>query len=805
MVKAVIMAGGEGTRLRPLTCTRPKPMVPVLDKPVMGYAIELLKRWGISDIAVTLQYLPEAISNYFGDGTEWGVRLRYFVEESPLGTAGSVKNASQFLDEPFLVLSGDALTDLNLGEAVRFHQEKKALATMVLTSVPNPLEYGVVIINPEDGRVRRFLEKPAWSEVFSDLANTGIYLLQPEVLDFIPDGQAFDFSKNLFPLLLDKGLGLYGLPLAGYWCDIGNLSQYMQAHFDFLAGKISLPISGREEEKGVWMAAGATVDPQARLEPPVYLGRNSHVGIGAVAGPFTVLGANCTVQDRASVRRSLLGAMTHVGQGAQLRGVIAGEGARIGDRVKAFEQATIGDKCLVGSGSEIAPAIKIWPEKQIEAGSMVRSNLVWGNGCHRTLFVGRGITGHAALDLTPELVMQVAAAYGSNLRRGKRVVASSCSQPAAAMLKEAAIVGLQSTGVKVIDLGMMPASLHRYAVRYLEADGGVHIGYAPQDEGILWLQLTDFRGTDLAAANLRQVENTFHRGEARRVGAGEIELVYLGAVADVMSSYREFLPAVPDHGWSGEGQVVLSSPGEEVRELARGMFPDSIVPASGEAWLHPEVQGFQVGAYLDANGETLWLALASGEVLDPRDVFVLAAIAGWEIFPEERVLAVPVSATQTLEQLSKHYGAAVFRTREDPRVVADTAWKQGCRWQAYATFDGLYTLALLLGLATRTGQGLEEVARSFPRLPLVLRETSCPWEVKGQVMRRLADEIGGQHTEMLDGIKVYHPHGWVLILPHAQNPAYQILAEGFTQEAAEELTGFYEARLQQIINETTQA
>lgn len=795
------MAGGEGTRLRPLTCTRPKPMVPVLDKPVMAYAIELLKKHGISDIAVTLQYLPEAISSYFGDGTEWGVRLRYFVEDSPLGTAGSVKNAGRFLDEPFLVISGDALTDFDLGEAMRFHQEKRALATMVLTSVPNPLEYGVVITSPEDGRVRRFLEKPAWSEVFSDMVNTGIYVLQPEVLDFIPDGQTFDFSKNLFPLLLDKGLPIYGLPLTGYWCDIGNLTQYLQAHYDFLAGKIGLPIPGREAGKGIWMAEGATVDPEARLEPPVYLGRNSHVDAGAVVGPLTTLGANCTVQNRASVRRSVLGAMTHVGQQAQLRGVMVGEGARIGDRVEAFEQATIGDRCLVGSGSEIAQAVKIWPEKQIEAGSKVRSNLIWGNRCNRALFVGRGITGHAALDLTPELVMKVAAAYGSNLPRGARVVVSSCSQPAAVMLKEAATVGLQSTGIKVITLGMVPGSLHRYAVRYLEADGGIHVGYAPQDEGALWFQLTDSRGIDLDASNQRQVENTFHRGEARRASAGEIEPVYLGAVADVMSSYRKFLPAIPDHSRSGEVQVMLSSPAEEVRELAAVILPGRMVPASGNAWLQPEVHGFRVGAYLDANGESLWLALASGEVLDPRDVFVLAAIAGWEIFSEERRLAAPVSATQTLEQLSRHYGAEVFRTREDPRVVADTAWKQGSRWQAYSTFDGLYTLALILVMAGRRGQSVEEVARSLPRLPLVLREASCPWEVKGQVMRRLVAEIGGPHAEMLDGIKVYHPHGWVLILPHGQNPAYQILAEGFSQEAAEELTNFYEVKLRQIIND----
>jgi len=221
-VKAVIMAGGEGTRLRPLTCTRPKPMVPVANRPVMAYALELLSRHGLREAAVTLQYLPRHITDYFGEGEDWGIRLHYFLESSPLGTAGSVKNAAAFLDETFLVVSGDALTDLSVEEAVRFHRERKALATLVLTTVDNPLEYGVVITD-SDGRIRRFLEKPGWGEVFSDRVNTGIYVLEPEVLQYIPSDRPFDFSRDLFPLLLREGLPLYGCLLRGFWCDIGSL------------------------------------------------------------------------------------------------------------------------------------------------------------------------------------------------------------------------------------------------------------------------------------------------------------------------------------------------------------------------------------------------------------------------------------------------------------------------------------------------------------------------------------------------------------------------------------------------------
>jgi mannose-1-phosphate guanylyltransferase/phosphomannomutase len=208
-MKAIIMAGGEGSRLRPLTCTIPKPLVPILNRPVMEYAIELLKRNQIKEIGVTLQYLPQEIENWFGDGREWNISLTYFTETNPLGTAGSVKNAESFLDDTFIVISGDALTDFDLQKAIDFHKKKKALVTLILTSVNNPLEYGVVLTH-KDGSIDRFLEKPGWGEVFSDQVNTGIYIIEPDVLEYIPSDKPYDFSKDLFPALLHKDLPLFG-------------------------------------------------------------------------------------------------------------------------------------------------------------------------------------------------------------------------------------------------------------------------------------------------------------------------------------------------------------------------------------------------------------------------------------------------------------------------------------------------------------------------------------------------------------------------------------------------------------------
>ncbi|MGB9860054.1 MAG: sugar phosphate nucleotidyltransferase, partial [Moorellaceae bacterium] len=320
-MKAIIMAGGEGSRLRPLTCRRPKPLVPVANRPVMEYCVELLREQGFKEIGVTLQYLPTLVEEYFGDGSDFGVRLRYFVEHSPLGTAGSVKNAADFLDETFVVVSGDALTDFDLQKALDFHRERRAMATLVLTQVENPLEYGVVITE-EDGRIRAFLEKPSWGEVFSDRINTGIYILEPEVLELVPPDTFFDFSKDLFPLLLREGKPLFGITLEGYWCDIGHVGQYIQAHQDILTGKVKIKVVGEDKGQGVVVGEGVEIDPTAEIRGPVLLGGFCRIEAGAILGPYTVLGPYCRVGRGARVERAVLWDKVTVGAQSIVEGGI---------------------------------------------------------------------------------------------------------------------------------------------------------------------------------------------------------------------------------------------------------------------------------------------------------------------------------------------------------------------------------------------------------------------------------------------------------------------------------------------------
>lgn len=473
------MAGGEGSRLRPLTCNRPKPMVPVLNRPVMSYCIDLLRKHGITEIGVTLQYLPEAIKEHFGDGSEYGVRLHYFTEDTPLGTAGSVKNAADFLDQTFLVISGDALTDLDLSKAIEFHRAQGAAGTLVLTRVDCPLEYGVVITG-EGGRIIRFLEKPGWGEVFSDTVNTGIYVLEPDVLDYFAAGEKFDFSKDLFPLLMQDNRPLFGVVLSGYWCDIGNLQQYLQAQYDGLAGKVRMEIPGREIEPGVWVGEKVALDSGVTVKGPVLIGSHSQIGSGATLEPFTVVGGGCLIQSGASVKRSILWDRVFVGRNTALRGAVLCSRVQVQATAGVYEGAVVGDDSLIKEGGTIKPEVKVWPHKLVESGATVSESLIWGTRLSKTVFGAQGITGVVNVEITPEFAARVAAAYGSTTKGGR--VAVSCDAfPAANMLKQAVVAGFQCTGAQVSVLGRGTLPMHRFGVRALDCAGGYTSSFRPAD------------------------------------------------------------------------------------------------------------------------------------------------------------------------------------------------------------------------------------------------------------------------------------------------------------------------------------
>ncbi len=516
-MKAVIMAGGAGTRLRPLTCGRPKPLVPVLNLPVMEYLVSLLKSSGIKEIAVTLQYLPEAITCYFGDGSGFGVHFSYFKEGTPLGTAGGVKNAASFLDETFLVISGDALTDLDLREALAFHKKTGALATIVLTRTNNPLEYGLVITE-ESGRILKFVEKPGWGEVFSDTVNTGIYILEPEVLEYIPAGIPFDFSRDLFPFLLKERRPLYGFIASGYWCDIGDLQQYRQTNFDFLAGRVNLPVPYPAREPGLWIGSNVDIHPRAQLTPPLLIGNNCYLGADTRLGPGVVLGDYSVVQAGASVKYSILWHHTYLDEEVEIRGAILCDHVRVRSKAAVFENAVAGSSARLGPNSILKPGVKIWPGTVVGAGQIIDYALAgkW------KLIQRKGEGKALALPANVDLAARFGGAYGTFLPSGGSAVLASDGHPLSQLVKRVIAASLLCAGINVIELGTVTFPVIRYGIKVTGAAGGVYLAHPDHFTEEVLVSFLNARGGDLEETDLMRIEELTWQGEFRRVNVSQL-------------------------------------------------------------------------------------------------------------------------------------------------------------------------------------------------------------------------------------------------------------------------------------------
>lgn len=363
-MQAVLLVGGEGTRLRPLTYNTVKAMVPVLNKPFLEHLIYYLARHGIYDIIVTLCYLPDCIESYFGDGSRFGVKLTYVMEKTPLGTAGAVKNAEKYLDEVFFVFNGDIFTDLDLRAMLSFHRRRKAKVTIALTPVEDPTAYGVVEMDSRR-RVKRFVEKPPRDEVTSNLINAGTYILDREVIQDIPPNTPFMFERHLFPMLLDKGVPVYGYPSDAYWIDIGTPQKYRQLQYDLLQGKGTAVPGGQIRRERADSDKGCLIHPTAIIEGPVVLGTNCSIGAGVrIQGP-SVVGDGCRILDGALIDRAVLWRNVVVANQAYLRECVVGDNSSIGEGCLVEQGAVIGDNVIVTKGSRFTAAEKIGPDTTV--------------------------------------------------------------------------------------------------------------------------------------------------------------------------------------------------------------------------------------------------------------------------------------------------------------------------------------------------------------------------------------------------------------------------------------------------------
>jgi mannose-1-phosphate guanylyltransferase / phosphomannomutase len=828
-MKAVVMAGGEGTRLRPLTSNQPKPMVPIVGKPCMEHILELLKQHGLEEVIVTVAFMPQAIRSYFGNGDALGLSVEYSVEESPLGTAGSVRLASDRLDETFIVISGDALCDVDLTDLIRSHRERGAAVTIGLKSVDNPLEFGIVVTDDE-GRIERFLEKPSWSQVFSDTINTGIYVLEPEVLRHVPTDGPFDFSKELFPLLLEMGRPMYGYVFDDYWQDIGNLDQFRQANFDALDERVRLNVPGIRLRGNIWLGEGVEVDDLAAIEGPAFLGNYCRVAPDATVGPYSVLGSSVTLLERARTERSVIDAATHIGRSARVEGAVVGRSCDIRAHAHVQEGAAIGDEVTLGAQSAVLPGVRIYPYKEVETGAQIHESLIWESRASSNLFGAAGVSGLVNVDLTPDTAVRLAAALGTALKRGARVVASRESPPACRMIKRAMISGLNSTGVDVADLRVLPASVSRHLLKTQNFDAGFHVGVNYADPEMLEIRFYEQPGISLTSSLQKEIEKHFTRHELRRSAFNAV-----GAVtypARVRESYAQDLLStldveairarsyriVVDYGFSATSFVLplLLGPLEIEAVSAHGFSTDSAEPSTtlreavGQAKRLVSAISADLGVVFDRAGERLFLIDEQAHEI-PVEQTLLLFLRLMGSNGRNGKLAFPITVTSQVEELVKGSNLEVVRTPASLAELTKAAAGDGVIFagavgggyvfpEFLPAYDAVASLCKLLELLAPVGKPVSELVAELPASTLVHRQVPCPWALKGTVMRVVTERFRDREVDLLDGIKVFDERGWAQVLPDPDEPLVHIYAEGKTAEDSRAL----ETELRELVEEIMQ-
>ena len=829
-MKAVVMAGGFGTRLRPLTLGLPKPMVYMANKPIMEHIINLLRRHDLTDIVALLYFQPEEIKSYFGDGSKFGVRIEYVQAHEDYGTAGAVKNAEHLLEERFLIISGDVLTDLDLKSAINFHIENKASATMVLTRMQNPLSYGVVITK-EDGKISRFLEKPTWGEVFSDTVNTGIYILEPEVLRDVPYHEEFDFSKNLFPSMLEKNKRLYGYIAPNYWRDVGNLEEYFQAHQDILEGWVKVEIDGNllpREGANIWVGKNVEVGEKVGFKGTVIIGNDVHIGSGSFIYN-SVIGNHVQIGEEVNLDRSIIWRDSQVGKRSILTEAIVANNTRIEDEAVLFENSIVSENCHIGKGAKVKTNVKVWPGKEVEEGSILSSSLVWGERWNRELFTDAKVIGIGNVELTPEFAVKLGAAFGAVVGKGGVVLTSRDAGKTSRMIHRALICGLLSAGVNVHDLRTLPIPVVRYELKFGREQGGIHVRRSPLDERQIDVIFFDGDGQDFSTSKTKSVERLFFREDFRR--AAPEETGQLDFPQRVTESYREdFLKAIDtekikkanfkvilDYSNGGACEIfpsIIGSLGCDVISLNAYLDPKKLYRTDEK--IKQSIQQLSsivkslnadVGFLFDPGAEKLSVVDEAGEFINP-DLLLLIVTSLFLRCTQARKIAVPVVASMGVEEIAQEYGVRVIRVRNDHLAMMDALSDQGVDFVGgtrggfiFPGFqlgaDAMFDVAKILELLAKNGRSLGVLRKKWDKFFMVRRAVPCSWGKKGQVMRKLLKYTEDLNRQLVDGVRIVNDDSWVLITPDRKKALFHIYAEAKDRAKAEALLNEYSRKVEE--------
>lgn len=743
-MKAIILAGGEGTRLRPMTCRMPKPMVRMFDKPVMEHIINLLKRNEITDIAATLMYLPYTVTDYFSDGSEFGVTMTYYMEKEPLGTAGGVRQCESFYgNEDVLVISGDAVCDFDLKQAIAFHKMKNADATILLYRHPTPLEYGIVMTDSE-GHIERFVEKPVWGQVFTDLVNTGVYILSPNALSRIPQNTIYDFSKELFPAMLAEKAALYGYEATGYWCDMGDCSAYLRCMEDALSGLLRLewgdqmdkPVDGIEIQGNCYISKGA------KLRRGTLIGPGAVLHDGADIGPGTMIeGAVC-------------GGTT--GAGCRINGAIIDRGAVLGDNCVLEYGCVAGPGAHIGSGSLLGKNVRVWPEVTIDKGSQITASVAAGGKWTPKIENGR-VIGEDGIDITPELCLRLGAALG-DIAKGKILLSGGPEWTAAAIS-----AGMSSAGAKVYRADCGLAAAASFTGTLYGMDMSVHAEKTGRQVEIF---VYGKDGLALPGIAMKKIASLLARGTTPSAVGDNTEPQRITG-CDILYVSQ----AAKQANCKG---ITVGAPKNSL--LARALTEAGAKVADGA------LPAFK----LCQSGFGLKIADEKGNWMDEEHALMLIAAASFLSSPGSRI-AVSYDAPAVMDELAAKTNGTLLRTGRDRDAEAIYAAE-------YAFRHGLFGAVKLCGILIKHGIKIYDMQAGLPQFYRETREISCSGD-RSSDMRILASACAD--AENVNGIRIRSERGWAHVTPSSVRESLRVTIESAKAEFAGELYADVEKILKQ--------
>lgn len=758
------MAGGEGSRLRPMTCTVPKPMAKILGKPIVEYVFDTLISGGITHAAVTLGYLPHIIENSYESGYK-NLKLDFIREDEPLGTAGSVKNAAKDFKEPFVVISADAMCNFDIGKIMAYHKASGAAVTIVATDVDDPREFGVVKVG-EENRICGFLEKPSWSQAISSLANTGVYIINPECLKLIPDGRKYDFAADLFPLMLERDMPVYCYHTGDYWCDVGNMGTFLRCQRDVFDGRTKPPVSC--SASGIYVK-DKLPEGDYSIVPPVYIGSDVEISDGAVIGPYAVIDDNCYIGENAKVRRSAVLENSSLAPDSCVTGAVICSGAALKKGAAMFEGSVAGSGCVIGESASVKPDVLIWPGKIIGSGVSVSANVKYGS-LKAEILGENGIDEKSGAVLNAETCVRLGYAVSAS-KNIKKVGVGSDGTKKASVMRLALSAGLADGGSDVWDFGECFEAQLNFLVNFCGLDSGMFVSFTENSR----ISVCAEGGMSVSRGFERDIESGMNRCEFRETDEKKIRGI--SDMSGIKLLYTQELMKQFKGNFNGFSATVKSS-NEKISDLINGCFSRLCVSSDTETVFNIDFSGTRVDA-----------DTANGKIGFEK----LLAICCCDEMRKGRDIAVPYEAPDYLDALAEKYGRRVYRYLTTPADNSDATARKLAAKQIFVR-DALFLCVRLLSVMNERSMSLDALASELPEKYIERKTFSVNFSPS-----RLSAVIGNENAEkssVREGIKLIKSGGRVLVIPERSGERIKVLAEADTMEAAQELC----ADIEEIIN-----